>query len=286
MLKENQIVIIEGLLSSIYQIFKYGNGSNFQNTRTKEIIIIDKNVIYMNISVIFAGGSGKRMHTKSRPKQFLEYQGKPIIIYTLELFDNHPMIDGIVVVCVENWIPFLEKMLKKFEINKVLKVVKGGSTGQESIYNGLLTAEDVVREDKDSVVLIHDGVRPLITEETITDNIETVLEKGNCITCIPATETFIVKQDDDSLEIPSRVNSLIARAPQSFYLKDILSAHERARAEGRNDFIDSCTMMSHYGYKMNTIIGPMENIKITTPTDYFIFKAMIEVHENQQIFGF
>ena len=240
----------------------------------------------MNIGVIFAGGSGRRMNTKSRPKQFLEYNGKPIIIYTLELFDNHPMIDGIVVVCIESWIPFLEKMLKKFEINKVVKIVKGGNSGQESIYNGLVAAEEVTKKASDAVVLIHDGVRPLITEETITDNINTVREKGNCITCIPATETFIVKQEDGSLEIPSRDNSLIARAPQSFYLKDILSAHRKAIEEGRSYFIDSCTMMSYYGHKMNTIIGPMENIKITTPTDYFIFKAMVEVHENQQIFGF
>jgi 2-C-methyl-D-erythritol 4-phosphate cytidylyltransferase len=239
-----------------------------------------------NFAVIFAGGSGNRMHTKSRPKQFLEYNGKPIIIYTLELFDNHPQIDGMVVVCIESWIPFLQKMLKKFEINKVVRIVPGGRTGQESIYNGLVAAEDYTKGDEDAVVLIHDGVRPLITEDTITDNIEIVRQKGNCITCIPATETFIVKQENGSLEIPLRANSLIARAPQSFYLKDIVSAHRRAISEGRNDFIDSCTMMRHYGFKMHTIIGPMENIKITTPTDYFIFKAMVEVHENQQIFGF
>lgn len=240
----------------------------------------------MNIGVIFAGGSGKRMNTKSRPKQFLEYNGKPIIVYTLELFDNHPMIDGIVVACVEEWISFLEKQLKKFEINKVMKIVKGGNSGQESIFNGLIAVEDNTKDVSDTVVLIHDGVRPLITEETITDNINTVREKGNCITCIPATETFIVKQEDGSLEIPTRDNSLIARAPQSFFLNDIISAHRQAQKEGRKDFIDSCTMMSYYGHRMNTIIGPMENIKITTPTDYFIFKAMVEVHENQQIFGF
>ena len=239
----------------------------------------------MNIAVIFAGGSGKRMNTKTRPKQFLEYQGKPIIIYTLELFDNHPMIDGIVVACIEDWIPFLEKMLKKFEINKVLKIVPGGSTGQESIYNGLVAAKDVSK-GADDIVLIHDGVRPLITGQTITDNIDMVKSVGSCITCIPATETFVVTNEEGGLDIPSRAHSLIARAPQSFYLRDILNAHRRAISEGRYDFIDSCTMMSNYGYKMNTIIGPMENIKITTPTDYFIFKAMVEVHENQQIFGF
>lgn len=237
-----------------------------------------------NIAVIFAGGSGKRMNTVARPKQFLELNGKPIIIYTLELFDNHPNIDGIVVVCIETWIPFLKKMLKKFEINKVVEVVPGGITGQDSIYNGLSVAAN--HFPKDSIVLIHDGVRPLIVEQTITDNIETAQKEGNCITCIPATETFVVKQEDGSLNIPSRDKSLIARAPQTFVLGDILEAHEKAREADKHDFIDSCTMMSYYGHQMHTIIGPMENIKITTPTDYFIFRAMVQVHENQQIFGF
>lgn len=243
-----------------------------------------------NIAVIFAGGSGKRMNTVSRPKQFLELNGKPVIIYTLELFDNHPDIDAICVVCIEPWITFLKKQLKKFEINKVVEIVPGGITGQDSIYNGLHAADrwnnSQSGDQKDAIVLIHDGVRPLITEQTITENIFTTRKYGNCITCIHATETFVVKQNDDSLQIPTRSNSLIARAPQSFMLKDILAAHEQAKEEGQHDFIDSCTMMSNYGHKMHTIIGPMENIKITTPTDFFIFRAMLQVHENQQIFGY
>lgn len=239
----------------------------------------------MNIAAIFAGGSGVRMHTKSRPKQFLELNGKPIIIYTLELFDNHPQVDAIVVACIDSWIPFLKKMIRKFEITKVVEIVEGGETGQDSIYNALQAAERIANGEE-TTVMIHDGVRPLITEQTITDNLKTVEEFGSCITCIPATETFVVKQADGALEIPERANSLIARAPQSFRLADIMTAHRRAISEGRHDFIDSCTMMSHYGYTLKTIIGPMENIKITTPTDFFIFRAMVEVHENQQIFGF
>lgn len=237
-----------------------------------------------NIAVIFAGGTGNRMNTVSRPKQFLELNGKPIIIYTLELFDNHQEIDGIVVVCLSNWIDFLKKQLKKFEINKVVEIVPGGDSGQDSIYNGLSAAEKYF--GKNNVVLIHDGVRPLIKEQTITDNIRMVRSQGNCITCVPATETFVVTQENGLLNIPSRKDSLIARAPQSFILSDILSAHHKAIAEGKHDFVDSCTMMSHYGHHLHTIIGPMENIKITTPTDFFIFRAMVEVHENQQIFGF
>lgn len=237
-----------------------------------------------NIAIIFAGGTGSRMNTVSRPKQFIELNGKPVIIYTLELFENHPQIDGIVVVCLESWINFLKQQLEKFHITKVADIVPGGVTGQQSIYHGLKRAYELYHNDV--AVLIHDGVRPLITEQTITDNIAALKQFGNCITCVPATETFVVQQEDGSLEIPARKDSLIARAPQSFMLDDILSAHEKALAEGRNDFIDSCTLMSHYGHKMHTIIGPMENIKITTPTDFFIFRAMVQVHENQQIFGF
>jgi len=238
----------------------------------------------MNIAVIFAGGSGKRMNTVTKPKQFLELNGKPIIIYTIELFDNLPDIDGIIVVCIEDWIPYMHKLINKFGVTKVVKVVPGGATGQDSIYNGLACASRLYSDD--SVVLIHDGVRPLVNEQTILECIRTTREQGNCITCIPATETFVVKQEDGSLKIPNRSDSLIARAPQCFLLKDILSAHAKAREEDRHDFIDSCTMMSHYGYRLVTILGPMENIKITTPTDYFVFRAMVEVHENQQIFGF
>ena len=241
----------------------------------------------MNIGVIFAGGSGTRMNTKSRPKQFLDLNGKPIIIYTIELFDNHPEIDGIVVVCLGSWIPFLQKMLKKFEITKVVRVIPGGVSGQDSIFKGLCAAEEYAKEKNDdsAIVLIHDGVRPLITEETITDNIAKVKECGSCITTVPAIETVIIDNHDDTLSIPKRSDCMMARAPQGFYLKDIIGAHRKSQEEGKTDFIDSCSLMSHYGYKLGLVQGPMENIKITTPTDYFVLRAMVEVHENQQIFG-
>lgn len=240
----------------------------------------------MNIGVIFAGGAGNRMNTKSRPKQFLELNGKPILIYTLEIFDNHSDIDGIVVVCIESWIPFLEKMLKKFEINKVIKIIPGGKTGQESIYKGLCAVEEFTKTQSDTnpIVLIHDGVRPLITEQTLTDNINVVKDKGSAITVIPAIETIIIKNDNDTLAIPSRSKSMIARAPQCFYLKDIIGAHRKSIADNL-EFIDSCSMMSHFGYNLGLVEGPMENIKITTPTDFYVLRAMVEVHENQQIFG-
>lgn len=236
-----------------------------------------------NIAVIFAGGSGRRMNNDGKPKQFLELKGKPIIIYTLEHFETHPQIDGIIIVCLESWIPYLKSLLTKYGITKVKGITKGGSTGQESIYNGLACAAE--HFSTDDLVLIHDGVRPLINAKTISDNISVANQYGTCITCIPTTETFVVTQPDGLLSIAERKDSKIARAPQTFILRDILRAHEKAKDEGRNDFIDSCTIMNHYGAKLHTIMGPLENIKITTPMDYFVFKTMVEVHEIQDVFG-
>lgn len=238
----------------------------------------------MNIAIIFAGGSGKRMNIADKPKQFLELRGKPIIVYTLEKFDTHPDIDGIIVSCLQEWIPYLERIIHKFGITKVRSIVPGGKTGQDSIYNGLVAAEELY--PKNSIVLIHDGVRPLITEQIITENIQAVNLFGSCITCIPAVETFIVSKPEGGLEIPSREQTLIARAPQSFVLSNILTTHRKARKEGKHDFVDSCSMMNSYGYNLHTIMGPIENIKITTPTDLFVFKAMLDIYDSQQILGF
>ena len=232
----------------------------------------------MNIAVIFAGGWGERMNNQALPKQFMEYRGKPIIIYTLEIFDSHPQIDCIVIACIKEWITYLHQIINRFGIKKVRGIVPGGVTGQDSIYNGLSEAKHFSHDEND-IVLIHDGVRPLINNRTVSDNISKVQEVGSCITCSPTIETFVIRHAGGEVEIPSRENSIVARAPQSFLLKDILAAHEMARRDGRHDFIDSCTMMHHYGYKLSNVIGPTENIKITTPIDFCVFKAILEAKE-------
>ena len=138
-----------------------------------------------NIAVIFAGGSGRRMHTKDKPKQFLLVHGKPIIVHTIEQFENHPEIDGIIVVCIEGWIDYMNDMIYRYRLDKVKKVVPGGKTGQLSIYNGLCAAEEFFGTDG-TIVLIHDGVRPLIDADTISRNIAAVREFGTAITCTVA----------------------------------------------------------------------------------------------------
>lgn len=235
----------------------------------------------MNIAIIFAGGTGSRMHSSSVPKQFLELNDKPIIIYTLEIFDKHPEIDDIVVACLEPWIPYLQHFLLKFRIEKVKQIVPGGVTGQESIYNALTAAQKLYGDD-DNIVLVHDGVRPLIRPQTISDNIRTVKEKRGCITTAPTTETFVIEQADNNFFVAPRSQSFIARAPQSFYLQDILSAHKQAIKELLPPFIDSCTLMNHFGYSFGLVDGPIENIKITTDVDFCTFKAIIETQSGYQ----
>lgn len=238
-----------------------------------------------NIALIFAGGSGTRMNSKSKPKQFLEMNGKPIIIHTLEYFENHEQIDGIVIACIGEWIPYLQEKLERFHIQKVCKVVSGGTTGQESIYNGLCALHELFPQE-DTAVLIHDGVRPLITEKLITDNIEAVRTHGSAITVTPVTETIVVSEESGGIsDVVKRANCFHAKAPQSFLLKDILAAHEKALAENIHDMIDSVTMMKHYGYPLHIVEGPVENIKITSPADFYVFRALFEARENSQIFG-
>ena len=239
----------------------------------------------MNIAVIFAGGAGKRMNTHAKPKQFLQMHGKPILVYTLEHFENHPDIDAIILVCIESWIDYAKKILRTFRIKKIIDIIPGGATGQDSIFRGLSRAWEIASDAHD-IVLIHDGVRPLIDEKTITACIASVKEYGNAITTTPAIETIFVNTDGGEVgKIFNRSCCSMARAPQCFYMKDIYEAHCNAQRERRTDFIDSAMLMQHYGAKLRMVEGPVENIKITPPTDFYLFRALLEAQENMQIVG-
>lgn len=237
-----------------------------------------------NCALIFAGGTGTRMKNTSVPKQFLELYGKPIIIYTLEKFENHEEIDGIIVVCLEAWITRMWKYIRKFGITKVKAVVPGGASGQDSIHNGLVAATQYFPQD--SLMLIHDGVRPLVAPETISRAIACADEHGNAITVVPATETIFLDNTDGMVgTILDRRQCEMARAPQCFLLMDLLELHQRAALEGRNDFIDSASMARHYDMPLYTVQGQTENIKITTPVDFYIFRAIVDAGESRKIFG-
>lgn len=241
----------------------------------------------MNIAVIFAGGAGKRMHSKDRPKQFLQLYNKPIIIHTLEQFESCSDIDAIVVVCIKDWIEHLKQLLYKFRIEKVGMIVSGADTGQMSIYKGLVAAKELSGNNK-SVVLIHDGVRPIIDSDLIRRNIAAVRDKGSSITTSVVKETILVVDEKNNKikEVPPRKDSRVAKAPQSFWLDEILELHERAQKDGIFDCIDSCTLMQMYGHSLYLVDGSDENIKVTTPEDFYIMRALLEAKENAQIYGY
>lgn len=242
----------------------------------------------MNIAVLFAGGVGSRMNSKDLPKQFLMIHGKPILVHTISVFQECSEVDAIVIACHPDWINYCNSLVVKHGLSKVKNIVSGGVTGQQSIYNGLSAVKDIALADgryEDTIVLIHDGVRPLIKNQTILDNIKSVSEYGSAITSVRTKETVIEVATNEMVErIAPRAQVRLARAPQSFYLKDILEAHEDAIAQGRIDYIDSASMMIDRGFKLHLVEGPQENIKVTTPDDFFAMRAILEARENEQIY--
>lgn len=237
----------------------------------------------MTTALIFAGGTGKRMNSRSKPKQFLEMHGKPIIIYTLEHFEYHEEIDNIVVVCLEYWINELQGMLSRYGIQKVTKIVSGGETGHDSIYYGLKAMDGLAKED--DIVLIHDGVRPLINADLITENIKTVKKYGNAITVEASRESIVRSKDGYTIcEVPPRAQMYTAKAPQSFLFGDIVKLYEKAE-EDQLKTIDPSHLCGIFDVPMHIVMSTKNNLKITEPADYYVYRALFEALEGQQIFG-
>lgn len=232
----------------------------------------------MHVSAcIFAGGVGRRMGAE-KPKQFLEVDSKPIIVHTLEHFELNKKIDDIVISCKKEWIDYTWNLVKRYNISKVKWIVPGGPTGQLSIFAGLDELRKQLDTVENTIVLVHDGVRPLINQETINKCIEKVIESGTAITIAPAIETVITLNDDNTLNsVVERGHCRMAKAPQCFMLDDILSAHDDAMRKGKYDYIDSAALMSAYGFKLFCVEGPNENIKITTPIDFFTFETIYKM---------
>lgn len=230
------------------------------------------------IAIIIAGGSGKRMG-QDIPKQFLNVGEKPIIIYTLEAFQNHPSIDGIIVVCIDGWQTVLESYAKQFNITKLVSIAKGGKNGQASIKNGLDEAEKLYGDE--CIVLIHDAIRPMVSSEVISDNIAKCEMHGNATSVAPCTTVVLNKTTDTYSEsVTDRDTILLTQTPQAFILKDILSAHEEAAKKGITDSVASCALYTQLGRKVYFSVGDETNIKLTRPGDIQIFKALLSVKKS------
>ena len=239
----------------------------------------------MNIAIIFAGGSGIRMGA-GLPKQFLEINGKPILIHTMRLFQRHRQIDKIYAAVQEEYIEYVRDLADEFHITKLAGLVAGGKTGQDSIYNALKAA--AAENPGDSIVLIHDGVRPFVSYDVITRNIEGVEKYGNAITCTPCSETIMISEGGEIVDdVPFRKDTYTGQAPQSFRLHDIIEAHDRIRKSptGYENMVDACTILKTLGIPAHMVEGNRGNIKITTPEDVYILRALLQYQENEMVFG-
>ena len=233
----------------------------------------------MNIALIIAGGVGARMN-QDIPKQFINVYDKPVIVYTLEAFQNHPDIDAIEVVCLEGWHDVLRAYAKQFGIAKLENIVNGGEVGQASIRNGLLDIYER-HQGEDDIVLIHDAIRPMVSEEVISNNIRVCKEKGNAITVVPCTAAMLKTYDSvsSSAQVP-RDNLKITQTPQTFYMKDIIGAHEEALEKGITNSVASCTMYIELGRELFLADGSEKNLKLTTAEDIEIFKALLNAKKD------
>lgn len=227
----------------------------------------------MNVALLIAGGSGNRMH-QDIPKQFITVNERPVIVYTLEAFENHPEIDAIAVVCIEGWEQVLWAYAKQFNITKLQYVVPGGKNGQDSIRNGVYELDK--HFDKDDIVLIHDAIRPMVSAEIISDNIRVAREFGNAITVIPCAEAMM-QTEDGVVSVGSYPRDRLKRTqtPQAFKIGDICDLHRRALEAGITNSVASCTLKIEMGEQVYFSAGSEKNIKLTTVEDIDIFKALL-----------
>ena len=235
-----------------------------------------------SIALIFAGGYGQRIGSDI-PKQFLKICGREIIIHTLELFELNDNVDEIYVVCIKEWIDYLNGLLEKYDIDKVKSIVPGGESGQDSIFNGL---KAIAKNEKDAVVLIHDGVRPLVTDETIGRAVKSVNENGSAVPVIKCTETPIISLEGTEVgDMPDRRTMYMAQAPQGYHLKDIYDVHlkERETDNPYEGIVDSCGLMFKHGFRSHLIEGDNGNIKVTTPNDFYTLLSNLNIKDYEQI---
>jgi 2-C-methyl-D-erythritol 4-phosphate cytidylyltransferase len=237
----------------------------------------------MNVAILIAGGSGHRMG-QDMPKQFINVYDKPVIIYTLESFQQHPMVDAIEVVCLEGWDNILWAYAKQFNIDKLKWVVPGGNSGQESIRNGVYNLEDKCHEG--DIVIIHDGVRPLIDDTILTDVIRTAEKYGNGVTSRPVNEqVFWVDKDDETTTtsyIPREQLRIVA-TPQAYEFTNLDRRYHEAFE--KNIGIDGSnytnTMMVQLGETLHFAAGSDRNIKLTTKDNLEIFKATLKADKDE-----
>lgn len=241
----------------------------------------------MNYGLILAGGTGQRMRTSGLPKQFLMVYGKPIIIYTIEKFVTCQDIDEIVVSCNPQYIDYMNDLLKNHPFAKKVNVISGGKDRQGSVLNGV----DFIYQNggkDDDVIVIHDGVRPLIERDVISENVRVAKRKGCAMTVKPEIESVVICNTENAAfeDFKKRDDTYSLTSPQSFQLSILVKAYKDVDGvDAPIPLLDAALAYTYMGNKIPLIKEYKSNIKITTPEDYYILKALVELQENKNVFG-
>ena len=242
----------------------------------------------MNYAIILAAGVGQRMRNGGMPKQFLKLMGKPIVVYTLEKFEQCEDVDKIVIVCHGGYTDYMKKIIDLYQITKVEKIIVGGKDRQESLCQGLEVVKEIGGRD-DDIVIIHDGVRPLVDITTIQENIRVAKMYGCAITAHPVTETVVITDKDSAKidDLKKRSDTYSMTAPQSFQIDKILYAYEKLKDIDCGDvpLLDAAMVYAKTLGDIQIVKEQGLNIKITTPEDYYYLKAILELQENKYVFG-
>lgn len=233
----------------------------------------------MNVALIIAGGVGSRMHQEI-PKQFINVYDKPVIVYTMEAFQRHPMVDAIEVVCLDGWHDILRAYAKQFGITKLKWVISGGKTGQESIRNGVYFLED--KCSPEDIVIVHDGIRPLVDDTVLSDVIIKCEQYGNAVTAMPYNEQIFVADDEISTVkyIPRETLRRVS-TPQAYQYGLLDEKYHEAFEKEIGIYGSSYTntMMVELGVRLYFAAGSDKNIKLTTTDDLELFKAYLKMDE-------
>lgn len=226
----------------------------------------------MVTALIFAGGVGVRMRSANIPKQFLKVEGKPIIAHTIEHFEYHEAVDQIVVACHKDWIGVLKEYITQYHYQKIVKIIPGGETGYQTIHGGLMEIADMGYKE-DDIVLICDGVRPILSEDLISTCIADAKKFTSAVPVTESIDSVLYSEDGENCSKNfKRKNIYITQAPQGYTMKRILDAHEQAEAAGVES-VSSADLLIELGQTVHIFKGIRENIKATTPEDMYTLRA-------------
>lgn len=242
----------------------------------------------MNFAIVLAAGVGQRMRNGGLPKQFLKLMGKPIIVYTLEKFEECEEIDKVLIVCHGSYIEYMQNLLSLYQIKKSDQIIVGGNDRQDSLVRGLNAVMENGGKPED-IVVIHDGVRPLVTSVTIHENIRVAKQYGCAITVHPVTESVVITESEDAgmKDFKKRANTYSMTAPQTFKLGSIMDAYQKIDISEQRDIplLDAAMVYAQAGGEVHLVKEQGINIKITTPEDFYYLKAILELEENKYVFG-